>query len=394
MNKNHIPTKIESWILAILVFTMACPYYLWVGSLAYLYYLSRLLFFVYSCKFIDFKINKYSFLSLLLLLFNFYFAWRLVNNNDLGVRGYIMQTMWTMFTIPIFFCFPFFWKKVLHKFSIILSIALIPSIIQYCLYSFFDKSFSSWTIPESVLNPDREYSAFLFFCRLKASGIASFPRFYGYFDEPGFLGNIAMVLLFINKFNLKKWYNIVILLAGLLSFSLVFYIAIALYLLLFVKMKYKILICLLALIIVPIAYNNQDLYELLFRRFEITDDGLSGYNRENAEFIGWFKYVDVEDFVMPYKGIVPYSASWLYVTTLYGIIPSVLYFYVLFKRAFVLLHFSKEFFLYVILFFVIWIQRPFVWFPFFQILMIAPIYVYYINNYEKRTINITYKESI
>lgn len=54
-------------------------------------------------------------------------------------------------------------------------------------------------------------------------------RFNGLFDEPGVVGTISFVLLFIDKFNLKRVGNLVLFVSGVLSFSLFFYIASFLY---------------------------------------------------------------------------------------------------------------------------------------------------------------------
>lgn len=49
-------------------------------------------------------------------------------------------------------------------------------------------------------------------------------RFYSVFDEPGVLGLLCTVVLFANKYNFRAKKNIVILMGGIFTFSLAFYI--------------------------------------------------------------------------------------------------------------------------------------------------------------------------
>ncbi|MFN3894492.1 MAG: hypothetical protein ACK4KU_07960 [Acinetobacter sp.] len=49
-------------------------------------------------------------------------------------------------------------------------------------------------------------------------------RFYSVFDEPGVLGLLCTIVLFVNNYNFSEKKNIVILLGGIFTFSLAFYI--------------------------------------------------------------------------------------------------------------------------------------------------------------------------
>lgn len=48
-------------------------------------------------------------------------------------------------------------------------------------------------------------------------------RFYSWYDEPGVLGTLAPFILWANKFNLRDYRNIVIIIGGLFTFSMAFY---------------------------------------------------------------------------------------------------------------------------------------------------------------------------
>lgn len=49
-------------------------------------------------------------------------------------------------------------------------------------------------------------------------------RFYSVFDEPGVLGTLGAYLLYAAKYNLSKWYNLIIFISCLFTFSLAFYV--------------------------------------------------------------------------------------------------------------------------------------------------------------------------
>ena len=52
-------------------------------------------------------------------------------------------------------------------------------------------------------------------------------RFYSMFDEPGVLGTLSAFVLFGNRYDFRKWYNIVILVGSLFTFSMAFFVVTA-----------------------------------------------------------------------------------------------------------------------------------------------------------------------
>lgn len=52
----------------------------------------------------------------------------------------------------------------------------------------------------------------------------AYERFYSMFDEPGVLGTFAAFVLFANQYNFKKKYLMVILIGGIFTYSLAFYV--------------------------------------------------------------------------------------------------------------------------------------------------------------------------
>lgn len=51
-----------------------------------------------------------------------------------------------------------------------------------------------------------------------------FFRFYSVFDEPGVLGTLSSFILFGNRYNFKQWQNVVILIGGIFTYSMAFYV--------------------------------------------------------------------------------------------------------------------------------------------------------------------------
>ena len=123
-------------------------------------------------------------------------------------------------------------------------------------------------------------------------------RFNGLFDEPGTVGTSCMLLLFIEKFNFRKAGNIVLLIAGLLSFSLYFYgtLFIALSVMLFTgkaKIRTKIIYALFIVIGLYATYQNELTNQLIWQRFEWnkSDKTIAGDDRSDYELTKYVKSV-------------------------------------------------------------------------------------------------------
>ncbi len=110
-------------------------------------------------------------------------------------------------------------------------------------------------------------------------------RFYGPYDEPGVIGTYSALMLIVNKFSLKSFKNWIHIIAGVLSFSLFFFIIIGVYILFSAIYHRKIVPVLLLLIFVPYVYNQtSDDLEFQIRvwnRFAINDGELGGNDRSS-----------------------------------------------------------------------------------------------------------------
>jgi hypothetical protein len=74
---------------------------------------------------------------------------------------------------------------------------------------------------DSLVDANTVMNNFFFF--VTNPGV-DFFRFYSVFDEPGVLGTLCAFILYANKYDFRKILNWFILLGGVFSFSLVFYI--------------------------------------------------------------------------------------------------------------------------------------------------------------------------
>ena len=112
-------------------------------------------------------------------------------------------------------------------------------------------------------------------------------RVSGFFDEPGALATWGMYALLINKLFFKnKWIEITLIISLLFTFSMAYFIQLALFLILFNLNKLKSLVLLLILLVPPIIIGinslDQDdfIYKFTVGRFERGDSGELETNRD------------------------------------------------------------------------------------------------------------------
>lgn len=108
-------------------------------------------------------------------------------------------------------------------------------------------------------------------------------RLCGLFNEPGFLGTMLAMCLVIDGINLKRIGNVIMLIAGCLTFSLAFFLILGAYLFLNLLnnpkyIKTIIILVVLLAILIPYLYKN-DMVATLLDRFIIEDGEWAGNNR-------------------------------------------------------------------------------------------------------------------
>ena len=117
-------------------------------------------------------------------------------------------------------------------------------------------------------------------------------RMSGIYDESGRLGTLAGLFLVSERFKIKhNWMNIIILIGGIFSFSLAFYMIVLLYFLIIIiqnrntkRIAVIIGIAVAYFVFISFDYSNPVL-SYLKSRFLITSEGLSGDNRTSEGYL-------------------------------------------------------------------------------------------------------------
>jgi len=377
----------KPWGCAILLFVISFPKWFWgFGSYLIVFASLLLLFVAYN----DISRNKRGRgMGLFAILLQLMIVWVTYITNTTNLNGYVIMLLQAVGFSTLFLCSSEFWKKCVDCFIKLLAVLLSFALIEHVLISFAG---IETTLPYSAttpLNPDRDYYVYFFNVYLQRT-FDYFNRFYAFYDEPGVLGNILMVLLYTQKFNYKKWHNVVLLVSGIMSFSLAFYIAVATYYIIFGNKERKVVFASITILATIFFFNNEYVYEYIFGRLEFQNGQMAGYNRElHGDFQFWIKTIPVTDYFLwgyqPREN-VPYAASWKWAFVLWGIIPSLVYlFSIIYPRAKYITK-KKDILLGFVLTVIIWIQRPFVYQYLYAFLIVIP-YIYLSNTRVTQTIS-------
>lgn len=151
-------------------------------------------------------------------------------------------------------------------------------------------------IPYSIIDPlndlkDYSYRSYPFLVAPTFTlDVSSMFRFHCVFDEPGAVGTYCLLFLFIEGFNIKKWDNIIILVAGMISFSFFFFLSLIIFGIskVFTSKQLKkyrlwtiagVLVAFVSVLSVPF------LYDVIGSRLEYDEDRgtLAGDNRSGEE---------------------------------------------------------------------------------------------------------------
>lgn len=361
--------EIEPFIFAFCIFLITPVFYLW-NSINPLYFV--IICTILSLKNIVLNSPKHYIFFFASILFYLYISYM----DGLNIFGFsaIMCICTLLITSPAFY------KNVFNKYVLIFSITLIPSLISFLLVYLVGIN-----LPHSFiepLNPMKSYDYISYPFLVTPNNILDLiiPRFSGYYDEPGVIGTIAGVIMICNGFDLKKKINIPIFIAGLLSFSLAFYIISIVYGYFFLSSKYKVILTSVIIGSVILLSSNEIIDEYLFSRFKIEDGKLAGNSRTADEsFESQYKeFSKSDDYYFGFgnnasKYYDPDGASYKNLIFDYGIVPFVYFVGILVLLAFFEFKFSKEFFLTLFIFFSVIYQRPFITTYFYMFLVFAPV---------------------
>ena len=202
--------------------------------------------------------------------------------------GFFFAIFMTVFVfVP--FCKEDYGLATFHVFRKVLAICFAISIVQWFCF-FLGYSMSSFII--EPLNEVKDYNYYAFPPLLVVPNIFFNIRYASAFDEPGVVGSICLLILFIENYNLKNVYNIIILLAGLCSFSMFFIGGSLIYLLIRygIKPLYLFFFAFAFLMFYEATKDNPILDELVYARFEYDEskEQIAGLNRSNKELDDYF----------------------------------------------------------------------------------------------------------
>ena len=133
---------------------------------------------------------------------------------------------------------------------------------------------------------------------VQCSSNEAYPRLCGLFNEPGYLGTVAALILIVERLNLKRIGNILIFVAACFTFSFAFWVLIILYLTIrcFRKPIYGFLAVAVLLSALGLVQNvetgNESVNKLVGRFSFSNDQKLKGDNRTSERFDRYYKEFD------------------------------------------------------------------------------------------------------
>lgn len=278
--KSNPQTKYLYYVTAFLIFLDLMPYFWWwTKSYSYSGYLLGLVIcFLFGTSYTKSKV-KGSGLEILFVVTCLLYA------ISSGVATLVL-------TIPLLFipfasksCLQGVFKAFTNIYCFIVGLALLAWVLL--LLGFIS--------PLGTIDPlnDNDFQYYtkypLFLVTSNGFDIASSFRFGGPFDEHGMVGTISALLLFANSINFRNWKTYILLLSGIASFSLYFYIALIIgFIPVVFAHKRKGGVLILILVSLSFYYSTKDneiMGRLMWNRFEwdASEKRIAGSDRTNYE---------------------------------------------------------------------------------------------------------------
>lgn len=276
VGKEESSISFSSWILGFLLFSLIPAFYVWNNPLDTIF-----TFLLSAMVLVDTAQNRTSRdrfrlmgIGLYLLIFMVF-----IIRSDFTILGIIKK----LFVIPLLFARRDLLEETFRAFVRIFAIVMSVSLVVY-----FVVVLLGINLPRVQIQPLNDlktgsYYLYPFLILTDARDMIGFSfRFHGFFDEPGVVGTISAIILVIERFNLRSKFNIVILLAGIFSFSMFFYLTCFIAILLTAPNKVKIGTLVLVAVLLYLFRDNEIVDQLIFSRFT-DDEGLwSLYDNRNT----------------------------------------------------------------------------------------------------------------
>ena len=223
--------------------------------------------------------------------------------NELNIKSHIFN----LFNVCIFYALFKIEENGLRRLSTIL--AQTMAVLLSVSMPFFALYIIGFPLPSINANFGElySYSNYFFFLIDDRSLFTIIPRFQAVFLEPGQMGTATALLLLMQSGNWRKWYNIVLIIATLISFSLAAYVLFVIVTFLNLWMQGKnvvkkaiIAVTFIAAVVIGSFYYNSGynlVHDLIILRLEIEDGKMAGDNRvredTQAEFETFLQSSDI-----------------------------------------------------------------------------------------------------
>lgn len=373
-NYRYKKGSLDEWLFSISIFLLTPTFFVWQANYFRIFCLG-IIAVVVAKHFISLSTTEGK-LGLSLFLLSEIFLVSGGFGKSLNINGFLLGTIIS----SVFLLKGSFLSHVFNIYIWIFAITIIPSIMLHIIVNIMDIS-----LPFTLIKPgnvDKIYNYRQYYL-LVAPNLDYFNRirFCGYYDEPGVVGTTAAIILFCKNYNLKSKINITILIAGILSFSLFFYLASILYFIFFFKIKYRIYALFGIMGLYFVFSNNPVLSPLVFERAKVENGTLAGDNRTSATFDYWYKN-EFKNSSAYYFGLgnganLKYNyggASYKNLIVNYGLIPIIIYISLFTFLARNRLGLNKYFFSYSFLLIITIYQRPFIGGIYSTFIMFAAIF--------------------
>ena len=149
----------------------------------------------------------------------------------------------------------------------------------------------TWHVDALNKLKDYDYTSHVFF--VTANSLTESMRFCSYYDEPGVVGTFSAIILFFYNRRLPLWAWIVYFVAGVLSFSFFFFGIMILYPITLGDKKmsqraWRIILGIVIIVALFSLFERSLISQYVFDRFQLTDSGFAGDNRNNDYFRDYF----------------------------------------------------------------------------------------------------------
>lgn len=349
---GHIKWKWQEVLLAISVFILSYPFFVWGTKVVPFVCLLAIGLTVYHHRITSRNIG-------IIVVFLLLYIWA-------GIRGpfTLIGTISVIMISLVFTTDDTYLYKSFYIYKTLFSLTIIPSLLVFIAVIIlgFDLPYSDILPMNSI--KDGTYRCYPFL--VVYEGVTGFPmlRFNGYYDEPGLVGTIAAVLLVSDGLNMKKIENWPLLIAGICSLSLFFYVFLLIYIFLFSSIKMKAYSFVVILGLIFFATTIDYLNDGFLTRFVFDEGKLAGDTRTSDVYDKWFEnYITTPNSLIGLGGdnafkLNPGGASYKDLIVTYGLIFFVAYITSFIKYFFVKTNQKRKAIICTFMFVCLIYQRP------------------------------------